>query len=138
MTTRQSSANHRALPATRNALLAALPPTECRLVLSKLLITPLRRNAVLYNRGEQIDRVYFPTEGFFSLVNVLHSGRMVEVATVGREGILGLAASVEGSTSPTLTVVQGESDSCYSLAADTFREELDRRGVFYMLIARYT
>src|SRR5262245_13450959 len=138
MATRQSPVNPRPQAATRNALLAALPPNQCRLVVSKLSRTSLRRNAILHTPGERIDRVYFPTEGFCSLVNVLHGGRMVEVATVGREGMLGLAASVEGLTSPTLTVVQGESDSCYSLEADSFREELGRLGAFHTVVAKYT
>src|SRR5262245_32853120 len=137
MATRQSLANHRPLSAIRNHLLAALPPIERGLLLSKLSITSTPRNAILHKPGEPIDRVYFPTEGFCSLVNVLHSGRMVEVGAVGREGMLGLAASVAGGTSPALTMVQRESDSCYSLTADVFREELDRRGAFCILVARY-
>ena len=41
---------------------------------------------MLHKPGEPVEQVYFPGGGFCSIVTVLEDGRMIEVATVGREG----------------------------------------------------
>ncbi len=62
---------------------------------------------------------------------------MIEVATVGREGMVGVTA-VADSTSPTsATIVQGESDLCYEMPVDTFRREMGSRGPFFTMVTRY-
>jgi CRP-like cAMP-binding protein len=131
------SSDHRAPAAIRNHLLAALPAYDRAELRSRLSLSSLRHDMVLHKPGDAVERVYFLTSGFCSLVNVLQTGRMVEVATIGREGMVGLPAMVEGSTWSTLTMVQGECENCYSMSAVAFREELDRRGAFYRLVVAY-
>src|SRR6185295_7149780 len=76
--------------------------------------------------------------GFCSIVTVLEDGRMVEVATVGREGMVGVTAVLDGTPVSCATMVQGESDTCYRMTADAFRREMDRRGAFYELLTHYS
>jgi hypothetical protein len=38
--------------------------------------------------------VYFPGGGFCSMLTVLEDGSMVEIATVGREGVVGVYAAL--------------------------------------------
>ena len=45
---------------------------------------------VLFEPGAPIDALYFPTDGVISLVTPLHDGAIVEVATIGNEGIVGV------------------------------------------------
>ena len=45
---------------------------------------------VLFEPGAPIDAVYFPIDGVISLVTPLHDGAIVEVATIGNEGIVGV------------------------------------------------
>jgi CRP-like cAMP-binding protein len=71
------------------------------------------------------------------LVTVLEDGRMVEVATIGREGMVGSSAALNGDPSVATTMVQGETDSCYKMAIDVFRSEMARHGPFHHLVARY-
>jgi hypothetical protein len=100
--------------------------------------TPLKLKSFLHNPGDPIDQVYFPGGGFVSVVTVLKDGSMVEVVTIGREGMLGTAAAVlNGDPSPAAAMVQAETDVCYTMSADAFREEMDRRGAFYELVTRY-
>src|SRR4030095_14161279 len=75
-------------PGLRNLLLAALPPDQQSRLLSDLQVMKLRLKDFLYKPGEPIDYVYFPGGGFCSLVTVLRDGGMVEVATIGREGMV--------------------------------------------------
>jgi hypothetical protein len=62
---------------------------------------------------------------------------MVEVVTVGRDGMLGMSAVLNGDPSPVTTMVQAETDICYGMSAKAFRQEMDRRGAFYELLTRY-
>jgi CRP-like cAMP-binding protein len=72
-----------------------------------------RLKKILHKPGEPISEVYFPGGGFCSIVTVLNDGGMVEVATVGRVGMLGMSAVMNGDPSPSTTMVQAETDTCF-------------------------
>src|SRR5437016_14152851 len=116
------------LTAVRNTLLAALPVDDYQRIAPTLDTIPLKLKHVLHKPGERIEHVYFPGGGFCSIVTVLEDGRMVEVATVGREGMVGATAALDGNPVWSATMVQGETDTCYCMGADAFRREMDRRG----------
>jgi CRP-like cAMP-binding protein len=71
------------------------------------------------------------------MLTVLEDGRMVEIATVGREGMVGVSAVLDGTPVTSLAMVQGATDTCYRMKVDAFRREVDRRGVFHELMAHY-
>ena len=73
-----------------------------------------------------------------SMLATMEDDGMVEVATIGREGMVGTAAVLDGNSANAVTMVQGESDTCYRMPGDGFRGEMDRRGAFYELLTRYT
>lgn len=133
----------RLLPATTNRpppannLLAALPPNDYQRIASALDVVPLKLKEFLHKPGEPIKHVYFPGGGFASLVTVLEDGSMVEVATIGREGLLGVSVVLNGDPSPSAAMVQAETDICYRMAVDAFRGEMDRHGPFHHLMSRY-
>jgi CRP-like cAMP-binding protein len=139
MVKRRAAASANRPPPTDNPnrLLAALPADDYARVARALEVVPLRLKDVLHKPGEPIRHVYFPGGGFCSLVTVLEDGRMVEVATVGREGMVGISAVLDGSPPSSAAMVQGEADTCYRMTADAFRQEMDRRGPFYELLAHY-
>src|SRR3954465_14721783 len=120
-----------------NDLLAALSAADRSRLLPDLDVVPLRLREFLHKGGEPVEHVYFPGGGFLSVVTILEDGGMVEVATVGREGAVGVAAVLDGATAESATLVQGESDVCYRMSARAFRREMDRRGAFYELLTRY-
>jgi CRP-like cAMP-binding protein len=123
---------------SQNSLLSALPPEDYKRLTSNLEIVPLKLKEFLHKPGTPVEHVYFPTGGFCSIVTVLEDGSMVEVATVGREGMVGLAALSDGRSGSSAVMVQGEAETCYRMAADAFRREMDRQGAFYKLLNRYT
>jgi len=71
------------------------------------------------------------------MLAVLKGGDMVEVATIGREGMVGVSAVLDGNPVSSTSMVQGETAICYRMKADAFRREMDRRGVFYELLTHY-
>ena len=99
---------------------------------------PLTLKEILHQAGEPIEYVYFPGGGFISELTVLETGEMVEIATIGREGMVGIFAAGDGEQAPSVSMVQAATDVCYRLPTASFREEMDRGGAFHDLITRYT
>jgi len=135
----------RALPAANrppptgnpNRLLAALPAADYARIVPSLTVIPLKLKDILHKPGEPIREVYFPGGGFCSMLTVLEDGGMVEIATVGREGMVGVSAVLDGTPVTSAAMVQGETDTCYRMKVDAFRREVDRRGAFHELMAHY-
>ena len=115
-----------------------LAPDDYRRLLPLLEPVPLKLKRILYKPGEVVDYVYFPGGGFASVVTVLANGGMVEVATIGNEGIVGLSAVAVGYREPTLTMVQMETDVCHRMPAAAFRRELDRHGALQEIVSRFS
>jgi CRP-like cAMP-binding protein len=128
LTTKRPPANH---------LLTALPSDVLDRIMPSLTVVPLKLKQFLHNPGEPIRDVYFPGGGFISIVTVLNDGSMVEVATVGREGVVGVSALLNGDPYPSAAVVQGEWDTCYRMPVSAFRKEVGRRDAFHDLMARF-
>src|SRR4051794_5086190 len=80
------------LAVSRNRLLAALPAADYARLAPTLDIVPLTLKEFLHKSGEPIRYVYFPGGGFCSMVTALADGTMVEIATVGREGMVDVSA----------------------------------------------
>ena len=120
-----------------NLLLAALPVAEYQRIARSLELVPLKLKTLIHRAGEPIDQVYFPGGGFCSILAVLKDGAMVEVATIGREGMVGVSAVLDSNPVSSTSMVQGESEICYRMTAEAFRREMNRRGVFYALLTRY-
>jgi CRP-like cAMP-binding protein len=131
------SANRPPPTGNPNRLLAALPSADYTRILPSLAIVPLTLKAVLHKPGEPIREVYFPGGGFCSMLTVLADGSMVEIATVGREGMIGVSAVLDGTPVTSAAMVQGASGTCYRMNVDAFRREIDRRGAFHELMAHY-
>ncbi len=82
----------------RNRLLAALSPEEAAKLRPHLETVPLPHGKVLFDPDEPFTRVYFPEDGVVSLVAVFEDGTTSEMATVGREGVVGFSALLDKDT----------------------------------------
>ena len=131
------SANRPPPTGNPNRLLAALPAADYARILPSLTVVPLKLKDTLHKPGEPIRDVYFPGGGFCSMLTVLEDGKMVEIATVGREGMVGVSAILDGAPVTSAAMVQGETDTCYRMKVDAFRREVDQRGAFHELMAHF-
>lgn len=90
----------------------------------------------LHQPGKPLDHVYFPLEGYVSMVADLAGVHSVEVGLVGFEGMLGAQVALGVATIPTRALVQGEGTALRAgLAA--FRRELASRPALQRRVHRY-
>jgi len=89
-----------------NKLLAALPRSQFNLLVPHLTVTTLAQTTVVYETGDEVDQVYFPHNGMFSMLAVMRDGKAIETATVGREGVIGAMAGLGLYNSLVRVVVQ--------------------------------
>lgn len=80
----------------RNRLLAALPHEVRWSLRAHLKPVLLARGRVLCEADEPLRRVYFVEAGAVSLVTVFEDGTTAEMATVGREGVVGIGTLLGG------------------------------------------
>src|SRR6476469_8750195 len=108
-----------ARPATNNALLAKLSANDFAQISTDLEHVRLQVHDVLYEAGEEIQYAYFPVAGCVSLVHDAPDG-IVEVGTVGFEGMLGLPLLLHGNSATTRALVQVEGEA-YRISAAALR-----------------
>jgi CRP-like cAMP-binding protein len=60
---------------------------------------------VLYESGDKLRYVYFPTTSIIAMLYILENGASAEIAVVGNEGIIGVALFMGGATMPNRAVV---------------------------------
>jgi len=119
-----------------NRLFAALPAPDQKRWLSQLEPVELRLGQVLYESGDTLRHVYFPTTAIVSLLYVMESGASAEIAVVGNEGVVGISLFMGGESTTSRAVVQS-AGAAYRLTAQTIKEEFNRDPVLHLLL-RYT
>ncbi|HET7682029.1 MAG TPA: Crp/Fnr family transcriptional regulator [Xanthobacteraceae bacterium] len=97
---------HPPLPPPPNHFLQSLSRGDFELLRPHLKDVKLAHAAVLFDAGGLIERVYFPHSGVISLVVVLSSGDMIETGMIGRDGVAGTSAALDGAVSLNRAVVQ--------------------------------
>jgi len=124
-------------PASRsNRLLAYLPPDILRRFQTHLQRVPLEAKHVLYEARAPIDYVYFPIHGTLSAVNVMEDGSVIEVATVGREGAVGMGVIVGADTSLNRIFVQ-LSGEALRVKASSLKQAVEREELLGRLLRLY-
>jgi CRP-like cAMP-binding protein len=121
----------------QNHLLDALAADECERLFPHLELVEMSLGKVLYESGNQLRHVYFPTTSIVSLLYVMINGASAEIAVVGNEGIIGVALFMGGETMPNRAVVQS-AGYAYRLNGQRLKQEFSRSGELHHLLLRYT
>ncbi|MCW8906614.1 MAG: Crp/Fnr family transcriptional regulator [Sedimenticola sp.] len=121
----------------QNHLLAALPAEDFKRLEPHLELIPMPLGEALYESGNELRHVYFPTTSIISLLYVMRDGASAEIAVVGNEGIIGVALFMGGETMPNRAVVQSAGDA-YRLKGKLLKQEFNRSGELQHLLLRYT
>lgn len=108
-----------------NQIIAHLPRRARLNLLKHCEPVHLKLAQVLGTAGATIRHVYFPVDGFVSMVTMLDGNPVLEVGMVGREGMIGAQMVLGATKEPLHAVVQG-SGSAWRVTGAAFRRELSR------------
>ncbi len=86
--------------ALQNRLLAALPADNFAHLKPNIGFISLSLGKFLYESGEQMDYVYFPTTAIISLLYTMESGSTAEIGITEKDGLVGIALFMGGETTP--------------------------------------
>ena len=117
--------------------MAAFSPAEQQRLFPHLQLVPMPLGKVLYESGDVLRHVYFPTDSIVSLLYVLADGASAEISVVGNEGLIGIALFMGGETTPSRAIVQS-AGFAYRLAGQLLKDEFHRSGELQLLLLRYT
>jgi CRP-like cAMP-binding protein len=116
--------------------LAALPGSALSLIDHYFTCVSLATGAIVYEVGEEIDRVYFPSSGVASLQTVMKDGRAIDTALVGRDGALG-AMAVHGPCRAAAKCVVRSTITAFKISAIKFRRAAAREVALQMIVNHY-
>lgn len=127
--------SRRSVPAV-NALIAGLPRRDRESFVGECESVELSFGDVLCTPGERMRRVYFPTQGFISLLTPGNDCASLEVGLVGAEGMLGITLILGVDVAPLSAFVQG-TGAALRMDADRFRREVRRSPPLQRELNRY-
>jgi CRP-like cAMP-binding protein len=119
-----------------NQILNSIPESEYNIIRPNLERVDLAHQKILHEPGERIEFAYFLNEGLASLVVLTSDGHSVEVAIVGREGIVGTPLAVGLHRGPYRSIMQ-ISGSGERIKADLLADKLAQLPELRLILNRY-
>jgi CRP-like cAMP-binding protein/PAS domain-containing protein len=120
-----------------NRLLAALPAKEYERLLAGFEPVKLTYGEVLYEPGEQMRYVYFPSDCLVSLLIVIEGHRALEVGLVGREGMVGSRLALGMTTASVRALVLG-AGTAVRIRSAVFLREFHRSPALQRALLHFT
>jgi PKD repeat protein len=90
----------------QDRLLAALPKADWQRLAPLLEWVDQPLGKLLFESGRSVSHVVFPTTAIVALLYVMEDGASAQIAMVGNEGLVGVAAFMGGGSTPSEAVVQ--------------------------------
>ncbi|WP_111656721.1 Crp/Fnr family transcriptional regulator [Isoalcanivorax indicus] len=120
-----------------NQLLGALSHDARERLYPHLRLAELPLESALYESGDVMKDVFFPTDAVISLLYVMEDGHASEIAMIGHEGMVGIALFMGGLSTPSRAIVQCQGHA-WRLGRKQLMAEFDLHGQFHHLLLRYT
>lgn len=116
---------------TLGGFIHILRPCPCRSMpgwlVDDLDLVTFPPGEVLYESGDPLEFVYFPTTCIVSMIFSTRNGSSTELAMTGNDGLVGIPLVLGGETT-THTVAVQNGGGAYRLRAEVMRWELDQGG----------
>jgi CRP-like cAMP-binding protein len=120
-----------------NQLLAALPEEDYKNLLPKLETISLPQGKSLHEPCGSLNYVYFLNNTLVSLLSFSEEGTVLDVATVGNEGVIGIPIFLETNVVLYQATVQIPGEAV-RIRADLLKQEFNRGGSLQKVLLRYT
>ncbi|WP_194757243.1 Crp/Fnr family transcriptional regulator [Aliidiomarina indica] len=121
---------------TRNYFLNALPVEIQERLLPHMELVEMPLAAVLYETGDVMRHVYFPTDCIVSLLYVMENGSQAEISVVGNDGFVGMSLLMGGESTTSRGIVQS-AGYAYRIVGSRMKTEFNRHGELLYLTLRY-
>src|SRR5258706_15834509 len=108
--------------AVQNHLLAGVSDEDLARLLPSLQPLPIPLGQVLYESGEKMNHVYFPTTAILSLLYIMENGSSAEIGVVGNDGLVGIAIFTGGDTPPNRALVKSAGKN-FKMQAGAMKDE---------------
>jgi CRP-like cAMP-binding protein len=122
--------------AKSNCLLSHLPEKDLKRIEGLLEPADLPIGTALYESGEKLTHVYFPTTAIISLLYEGEAGESSEIALAGNQGMIGVATFLGGNNTIGRAVVQSAGYGV-KMSAEKAKAEFKSGGAFQELMLRY-
>ena len=123
--------------ASANGLLAALPEASRERLFAKTQRVSLSVGDILYHPRGAITSVYFPLTCVISMMTEMKNGATIEIATVGKEGVLGIPAFFGIDVAVARGITQGSGEA-RRMSVKDFKEAAKNDELFDTILRRYT
>lgn len=117
----------------KNHFLARLQPEDYDALMRVSKIVPLKFRKRLLQQDEPVDAVYFPLTCMFSLLVTTVGEPRMELATIGKEGIVGAAEVFQTKGAMGLNLIQIPG-TAVRIEANAFRKVINDRPIVQRLI----
>ena len=120
----------------QNRILASLGTVELARLEDDLERVTLTGGQVIFEPGDHLAFIYFPTTCIISLIFSTENGSSAELAMTGNDGLVGIPLVLGGETTTYKMVVQS-AGVAYRLPAEIMSWEIDQGGNLQRLSLRY-
>lgn len=119
-----------------NWILASLDPAELLRISEGMQRVRLSVGQVLIQQAAQVRFIHFPTTAILSMQHILEDGFVSEIADIGREGLCGGCALLDGSTISSQVLVQSAGEA-FRVSVRHVANEFERGGALSSAVLRY-
>jgi CRP-like cAMP-binding protein len=121
----------------RNRLLATLPADVYAAASRDIRMVTFRVGEAIFENGAPVSHVYFPNGGVYSMTSEMQDGTLVEVSTVGFEGMLGANVFLGDAAATGRTFMQVPNGPLPKMSASRFTKLTTDEGPFRTAVSHY-
>ena len=121
----------------KNFLLAALSDENFARIKLKLEFVSLKLGEVIYESGDKLHYIHFPTTAIISLLYIMENGATAEIGVIGNDGVCGYALFLGGDSMANRAIIQSAGNA-FRMKAKDVKTEFALGGRFQELLLRHT
>jgi CRP-like cAMP-binding protein len=120
-----------------NLLFDRLPMGAWETWQKKIELVELQLGQILFDVGDPITHVYFPSTSIISMTHLLLEGESIEVAMIGAEGVLGMSALM-GDTKSSIRSLVLKAGGAYRVPASWMKREFEHSSPVMQIMLRFS
>ena len=120
-----------------NLLFDHLPMGAWETWQKKIELVELQLGQILFDVGDPITHVYFPSTSIISMTHLLSEGESIEVAMIGAEGVLGMSALM-GDTKSSIRSLVLKTGGAYRVPASWMKREFENSSPVMQIMLRFS